>query len=89
MQREQDHRRYRGADSGCKVASAYLGRQSLCFDCPFPECVKVNRAARWQARNDEIIRQYEAGETCRELASIYGLSLNRVEALVRRGNGLD
>lgn len=35
-----DSQGYRGADSGCSVATEYLGgKQSECFKCPFPMCI--------------------------------------------------
>lgn len=30
---------YTREDSGCKIASTYLGRQSECFECPFIKCI--------------------------------------------------
>lgn len=30
---------YSESDSGCWVASQYLGRPSQCLNCPFPHCI--------------------------------------------------
>mgnify|MGYP001613096458 CR=1 FL=1 len=31
------------ADSGCRIATLYLGKPSLCLRCPFEECKLRNR----------------------------------------------
>ena len=31
------------ADSGCRWATAFLGKQSRCFECPFPTCTLEER----------------------------------------------
>ena len=31
-------------DSGCRWATDFLGHQSLCLECPFPECKLIERA---------------------------------------------
>ena len=33
-----DGQGYRDFDSGCKEATLYQKHQSLCLECPFPEC---------------------------------------------------
>ncbi len=30
-------------DSGCRIATKYLGHASLCLECPYPECKSTNR----------------------------------------------
>ena len=41
-----DAENYVYPDSGCSNATKFLGEQSLCFDCPFPDCKKVGRGGQ-------------------------------------------
>lgn len=39
-----DDKSYKGSDSGCILASHFLGRQSHCLECPFDLCLTDNES---------------------------------------------
>lgn len=59
--REGHHQKY--LDKGCKLATAHLGRQSHCRECPFPKCLfgKPIRERKHAKRDKAIIADYCAG----------------------------
>lgn len=79
---------YSGADSGCKVATEYLGRQSSCLDCPLRKCVYDERGIGVQRlkkrrRNEEIIRRWKQGERIKDLAVEFGVTIRTVRRIVK------
>lgn len=52
-QYETDSEGYRDYDSGCYIASRYLGKASRCLKCPFGKCIlDIHRQGR--VRKDQI-----------------------------------
>ena len=39
-----ENQSYLGADSGCARATEKLGEQSKCLDCPFRDCVYIDKS---------------------------------------------
>jgi len=80
---------YSGADSGCKVATEYLGRQSSCLDCPFKrKCVydtgRIGIAnIRKRRRDGEIIRRWKQGERIKDLAVEFGVTIRTIQRVVK------
>jgi len=75
-------------DEGCELATAYLGRQSLCSECPFPRCVyeEPRGRQRWLkgARDKEIVRQFTEGKGIKELAVAFNISQRTVQRVLKR-----
>jgi hypothetical protein len=46
-------------DNGCKAATTFLGCQSHCLDCPFPECLEMDKNRNAWAENK---RQSDVGD---------------------------
>ncbi len=79
---------YCKADSGCKVATEHLGSQSLCLECPFPECIyddplKGSARAKKQNRNVAIVERYKAGIATEDIASEFGVSIRTIQRVLR------
>jgi len=76
--RTQDAESYGKADSGCPEATAYLGCQSSCLDCPFEECIfEIKGGAvslRKRKRDAEIMEIARQGVSTKELSERFGLS---------------
>lgn len=62
-------------DRGCKIATQYLNHQSLCSECPFPQCIKdIHPKTRLLLKNSILINQiFEASKQ--------GLSVNKISNL--------
>ncbi len=82
---------YSGKDSGCKVATEYLGEKpSKCLKCPFRKCVldKSNRGVgiatiRKRQRNEEMRGLFKEGKKVKELATMFGISTRTVKRVLR------
>lgn len=83
---------YSRADSGCEVASHFLGHQSLCQECPFEECIliksKTNKPGGGRPRNikrdAEIAKRFNGGELVKNLMVIFSLSERRIRDILKR-----
>lgn len=88
MVQRQDNLLTVASDKGCRHATEYLGEQSYCLDCPFPECVfdKPNRLRYWKEskKREDILMQLRQGSSVKELASLYGVSIVTVYSVLRR-----
>ena len=76
-------------DDGCELATAYLGHQSSCLNCPFPTCIyeQPGGKQRWfkKLRDKEIVRLFNTeGKKVKKLAMIFGLSERTVQRVLRR-----
>ena len=76
-------------DEGCEVATAYLGRQSYCSECPFPKCIYEESGGkqRWlkELRNREMLRQFTTeGKGIKELALAFRVSQRTVQRVLKR-----
>ena len=76
-------------DEGCEMASAHLGYQSSCLNCPFPKCVydQYGGKQRWlnQLRDREMVRLFNNGEKgIKELAQIFGVSQRTTQRAIKR-----
>ena len=76
-------------DEGCEVATAHLGHQSRCAECPFPKCLyeeprgKQRWLKRWRDR--EIVRQFtNEGKGIKELALTFNISRRTVQRVLKR-----
>ena len=77
-------------DEGCEVATAYLGHQSSCLNCPFSKCIydQYGGKQRWlkRLRDKEMVRLFTTeGKGIKELALIFGVSLRTVQRALKRG----
>ncbi len=86
---ETDKVGYTAPDSGCWMASRFLGRQSHCFECPFDDCVY---GLNVRERNRQIVNFLRMGRSPGAVAGMFNVSLNIVYAVARRhghrdGNG--
>ena len=65
------------ADSGCRWATAFLKRQSRCFECPFPECTidKYKQTPKEEAdeRDRRIIELKSQGVPARRIVRELGI----------------
>jgi len=52
-----DRYNYTAPDSGCIPASVYLGKQSSCLNCPFPECISIMTPSERNRLTASIYRQ--------------------------------
>jgi hypothetical protein len=76
-------------DEGCELATAYLGHQSHCSKCPFPECIydEPRGKQRWskRLRDEEIVRQFTTeGKGIKELALTFNISQRTVQRALKR-----
>lgn len=77
------------ADSGCPIATEYLGRPSLCLNCPFPrKCVLEVagigvEAIKKQKRNQEIRRMAQDGVKVATIARKFGISWCAVSLIIK------
>jgi len=74
------------ADSGCQVASDYLGEPSTCLNCPFDECVLIKswvgpKRIRQLKRNETIRRLKQEGVTAYELSERFGLAKRTIQRI--------
>lgn len=79
---------YAGADSGCEVATKYLGYQSHCLECPFPECVEDNPKQRplsstKRHRDEEIESRWKRGEDIKDLAVEFAVSTRTIQRAIK------
>ena len=77
-------------DGGCEIATAYLGHQSSCLNCPFPHCIyeQPRGRQRWlkKERDRQIVRLFNTdGKGVRELALMFGVSQRTVQRATKRG----
>ena len=77
-------------DEGCEVATAYLGRQSSCLNCPFSKCIYDQHGGkqRWlkRLRDEEMVRLFTTeAKKIKELALIFGVSQRTVQRALKRG----
>lgn len=76
-------------DEGCELATAYLGYQSRCSECPFPRCIydEPRGRQRWlkRLRDREIVRQFVTeGKGIKELALTFNISQRTVQRVLKR-----
>jgi len=71
-------------DMGCVDATAYLGKQSHCLECPFDKCILEEplKAQLKHRRNEEIKCKARKGATEVELAEQYGVSLRTIQRVL-------
>lgn len=82
-----DKKSYSCADSGCAVASEYLGEQSKCQECPFPQCVlegKNKQSPLTEKRYAEIVKLYQEGKEMTEKMEMLGISKRTIHRALRR-----
>ena len=82
----QDTESYSRPDSGCPYASEYIGKQSECFTCPFPQCHYdvgiINK------RRQAVMEYAKQGKSTKEIAAIMLISVgsvNRYRRFIERG----
>ena len=67
-------------DNGCIGATEFLGAQSHCLECPFPECDgNTNRYLRKRWRNNDIERCLKLNYSVGAVALRFGLSTRTVQ----------
>jgi hypothetical protein len=76
-------------DEGCELATAYLGYQSCCSECPFPGCIYDEPRGRQRRekrlRDKEIMKQFTTGgKGLRELALTFNISQRTVQRVLKR-----
>jgi hypothetical protein len=77
-------------NDGCNLATMFLGKQSHCFECPFPDCLLGTNAGKLLAqqlyRNEEIrkLREQE-GMTIPALCKKYRLSQTHIYRILAGG----
>lgn len=76
-------------DEGCELATAYLGHQSRCYQCPFPNCIyeEPRGRQRWakRLRDREIVRQLTTeSKGTKEVAAMLGISQRTVQRVLKR-----
>ena len=76
-------------DEGCELATACLGHQSRCSECPFPKCIyeEPRGRQRWlkRLRDKEIARQFTTeGKGLKELALTFNISQRTVQRVLKR-----
>ncbi len=75
-------------DDGCESATAYLGHQSSCLNCPFPKCIYDEPGGRqhWlkRQRDREVARLFSnEGKEVKELALMFGVSQRTVQRALK------
>lgn len=80
---------YHYRDEGCEAATAYLGYQSSCLNCPLPKCIydQYGGRQRWmkRLRDGEMVRLFTAeGKEIKELALSFGVSQRTVQRALKR-----
>lgn len=76
-------------DEGCDLATAYLGYESHCSECPFPKCIyeEPRGRQRWlkTLRDKEIMRRFiTEGKGLEELALTFSVSQRTVQRVLKR-----
>lgn len=76
-------------DRGCATATAHLGRQSKCLECPFEKCVlelpKPKRKRCQEQRDNEIVRlRRDKGMAIGEIASELQVSSRTINRILKR-----
>jgi len=76
-------------DEGCELAGAYLGHQSHCSECPFPQCIYDQPRGKQHLlkglRDEEILRQFtDEGKGIKELALAFNVSQRTVQRVLKR-----
>jgi hypothetical protein len=75
-------------DTGCRYATDYLGRQSSCLECPFPQC--FTEAPRkyqfWKNRKtrEKILELWRQGKSVKEIATILDVSQHKIYAILNK-----
>ena len=84
---------YGGADSGCDVATTFLGFQSNCLECPFSKCVYDREDGNERApklinilRNEQIMKQIREGRTRKEIATSLKISVRAIYDILKAIN---
>ena len=74
-------------DRGCPQATAYLGHQSKCIECPYEDCLfmraAVSTTQKPTERNMTIYQQYQAGTSKRRLAQEYGVCPRTIRLIIQ------
>jgi len=71
-------------DNGCEVASEFLGIQSHCVECPFPECSEGNKGKlRKTWRDNDIKRHLRLGYSRKRIAQQFGLSTRTIQRVYK------
>ncbi|MFC1937414.1 helix-turn-helix domain-containing protein [Chloroflexota bacterium] len=76
-------------DEGCEAATAHLGNQSSCLNCPFPGCIydQYGGRKRWlkRQRAREMLKLFTSeGKGVKELAAAFGVSQRTVQRALKR-----
>ncbi len=76
-------------DEGCELATAHLGYQSSCLECPFPQCIYDERGGRQRRakrlRDQEIARLFHTeGKGLKELAGTFGVSQRTIQRALKK-----
>jgi len=60
------------ADTGCEIATNYLGTQSQCLQCPFPLCLQeIHHSTKQLLLNNKLITEiYKLSKEGMELSDI-------------------
>lgn len=72
-------------DRGCLTATAFLGRQSSCVECPFERCIDERPGVchAKELRNEKILLEYGEGVGVKKLATAFCLSERTIEKVVK------
>ena len=83
----RDSETYRGEDSGCKLATEFLGHQSNCRECPFDRCFHDDRGLKnrlhHQERNARIKAKRIEGLTYKQLSEEFNLSERNIQRVLK------
>ena len=84
---ETDAISHRKPDSGCAMATEYLGHQSHCLvNCPFPLCSENpggKPALMKLLRRQEINRLFEEGKSVEKIMSLLNVSIYTVNRAIK------
>jgi len=74
------------ADLGCKMASRLLGKQSSCWECPFPDCIACRyddaKIIKIDYTNPKIMQAYQNGMGKGEIARTFHVGKGRVKRVL-------
>ncbi len=75
-------------DEGCDLATARLGHQSSCLECPFERCIYEQPRGRQRylktRRDSEIAKIFnKEGKKIKEIARIFGLSERTIQRAIK------
>ena len=80
--------RFPSKDTGCKIATKFLGHQSRCLSCPYAECLEDTNQTPVRIdskqKDEAIIERRKQGVKYSDLAIEFGITDRTIHRIIAR-----